>query len=384
MTVVTGIERIRIRNYRVLRDVELDGLTPITALLGPNGSGKSTLLDALLFVSEAVRRGLGSALARRGGLPEVRTLGSPGHVEIEVGYRTEEGAFEYRLAFDGNLAFEETLRWRPSRAPDWRALLEFRGGEGVVYSESGDQEIREDLSDSETLALDTFGRLSRYDRVAEFRKFVLDWHSVNIDVERMRKGAKKGGNATRLSTSGDNIAIVVEQLQVRRPEVWAEILRSLRRYVPRLEDFSSMQLGDGSFIVRLRERGAGELISPDHISDGTLSLLAYLVAMRDPASVLLIEEPENQVHPRLHYPLADEARMSESGQVIVATHSPRFVDATRPDEVWMFARGADGHTEVMHASAEPQLVRMTESGGALGDLWTEGYFRFGDPLAEQA
>ncbi|WP_414937656.1 AAA family ATPase [Amycolatopsis sp. cmx-11-51] len=384
MTVTTGIERIRIRNYRVLRDVELDGLTPITALLGPNGSGKSTLLDALLFVSEAVQRGLGFALARRGGLPEIRTIGSTERVEIEVGYQTEEGAFEYRLAFDGTGAPEEILRWRPAGAPGWRALLEFHGGQGVVYSESGDQRLREDLADGEALALDTFGRLNRYNRVAEFRKLVLDWHSVHIDVEQMRKGAKKGGKATRLSSSGDNIAIVVEQLQERRPEVWAGILRSLRRYVPRLEDFSSMQLGDGSFIVRLKERGADELISPDHISDGTLTLLAYLVAMRDPASVLLLEEPENQVHPRLHYPLADEARMSESGQVIVATHSPRFVDATRPNEVWMFARGVAGNTEVMHASVQPQLVRMVESGGALGDLWTEGYFRFGDPLAEQA
>ncbi|MFC9253540.1 AAA family ATPase [Amycolatopsis thailandensis] len=384
MTVVTGIERIRIRNYRVLRDVELDGLTPITALLGPNGSGKSTLLDALLFVSDAVRRGLGNALARRGGLPEVRTAGSTERVEIEVGHRTEEGAFEYRLAFDSSVAHDENLRWRPSGATDWRPVLEFRGGQGVVYSKSGDEETAEDLADGESLALDTLGRLRRHAPVAEFRRFVLGWQPVNIDVGLMRKGEKKDGKTARLSSSGANIALVVEQLQERKPEVWTEILSSLRRFVPRLEDFSPMQLGDGSYIVRLKERGSGELISPDHISDGTLMLLAYLVALRDPASVLLLEEPENQVHPRLHYPLADEARMSESGQVIVATHSPRFVDATRPDEVWMFARGADGHTEVMHASAQPQLVRMTESGGALGDLWTEGYFRFGDPLAERA
>jgi AAA15 family ATPase/GTPase len=38
-----GIPRIaslRVENYRALRKVELNNLTPMTVLLGPNGSGK--------------------------------------------------------------------------------------------------------------------------------------------------------------------------------------------------------------------------------------------------------------------------------------------------------------------------------------------------------
>jgi ABC-type Mn2+/Zn2+ transport system ATPase subunit len=37
------IQRLTIRNYRLLRDVTFDGLTPLTVLFGPNGSGKSTV-----------------------------------------------------------------------------------------------------------------------------------------------------------------------------------------------------------------------------------------------------------------------------------------------------------------------------------------------------
>jgi len=135
-----------------------------------------------------------------------------------------------------------------------------------------------------------------------------------------------------------------------------------------------VQSGDGKLIVRLKEEGWEEPIRPENISDGTLQLLGYLVALQDPASVLLLEEPENQVHPRLHYSLAEEAGRSTSGQVLVATHSPRFVDAMQPEEVWMFSRGEDGYAKVDRGADLPILVSMVESGGSLGDLWTEGYF----------
>jgi len=36
---VPRIESLRVENYRALRQVEFDKLTPMTVLLGPNGSG---------------------------------------------------------------------------------------------------------------------------------------------------------------------------------------------------------------------------------------------------------------------------------------------------------------------------------------------------------
>ncbi len=47
------IQRLSIRNYRVLRDVQFSDLTPLTVLLGPNGSGKSTVVDVFAFPHEA-------------------------------------------------------------------------------------------------------------------------------------------------------------------------------------------------------------------------------------------------------------------------------------------------------------------------------------------
>ena len=41
------IESLKVQNFRALREVVLDKLTPLTVLIGPNGSGKSTVFDAL-------------------------------------------------------------------------------------------------------------------------------------------------------------------------------------------------------------------------------------------------------------------------------------------------------------------------------------------------
>ena len=63
---IPRIESLRTENFRALRRVELDKLTPMTVLLGPNGSGKSTLFDVFSFLSECFQFGLRHAWDRRG------------------------------------------------------------------------------------------------------------------------------------------------------------------------------------------------------------------------------------------------------------------------------------------------------------------------------
>ena len=64
------IEGIRIKYFRVLRDVTLgctnkqstnSPLTSIIAVIGKNGSGKSTLFDVFVFLKECFQLGVESA-----------------------------------------------------------------------------------------------------------------------------------------------------------------------------------------------------------------------------------------------------------------------------------------------------------------------------------
>lgn len=94
------IVRLRVQNYRVLRDVTFDKLTPLTVLFGPNGSGKSTVFDVFVFLNEAFTTSLRRAWDRRNRMGELRSRGATGPVVFEIKYRESSRTrlVTYRLA----------------------------------------------------------------------------------------------------------------------------------------------------------------------------------------------------------------------------------------------------------------------------------------------
>ena len=107
------IEGIRIRNYRVLRDITLgrlwnmpdtSALTPMTAVIGKNGVGKSSLFDAFGFLSDCLKLGVEEACDERGrnGFDRIRSQGSDGPIMFDVCCQGESQAqlITYVLAIE--------------------------------------------------------------------------------------------------------------------------------------------------------------------------------------------------------------------------------------------------------------------------------------------
>ena len=65
-------EKIRIRGYRRLFDVEIE-MRPLTVVLGANGSGKSSFLDAWSLLAASCRSQLAEKLSEYHGLNEILT-----------------------------------------------------------------------------------------------------------------------------------------------------------------------------------------------------------------------------------------------------------------------------------------------------------------------
>ncbi len=65
---------------------------------------------------------------------------------------------------------------------------------------------------------------------------------------------------------------------------------------------------------------------------------------------------------------------------MVTTHSPFFVDALRPEEVWVLYRDEKGYTKAKRTADMRGIKEFIEQGALLGNLWTENYFEVGDPL----
>jgi predicted ATPase len=120
-----------------------------------------------------------------------------------------------------------------------------------------------------------------------------------------------------------------------------------------------------------------------YVSDGTIKMLAYLTLLYDPHPhpLLCVEEPENQLYPKLLSELAEEFRSyaNRGGQVFVSTHSPDFLNAVELDEVfWLIKQ--DGYTEVRRARDDSQIASyMADGAERMGYLWQEGLFEGVNP-----
>ncbi|GAB3477147.1 AAA family ATPase [Amycolatopsis cihanbeyliensis] len=384
-----AIERLHIRNYRVLRDVTFEKLTPLTVLFGPNGSGKSTVFDVFAFLHEAFTTNLRRAWDARNRMAEIRSRGMDGPVEFELKYRDPASGrlITYQLAIDEDsgspTVVGELLRWtvNPGQGRPTE-ILNFSRGEGAVYDEQVAAKVSERLDSPDLLAVSSLGQLSRYPQVAALRRFITGWYLSYLNIDQVRQQPMSGPQE-KLSVIGDNLANVIQYLGERHPERLETIFEVLGQRVPSLERVDPEQMPDGRLLLRLKDRPFDKPVLAQFISDGTLKLLAYLTVLYDPdpAPIVGIEEPENQLHPKLLYSLAEEARAAAGrSQMLVTTHSPYFADALRPEELWALYRADDGFTRSVRASGIQPLVAMADAGGTLGSLWMEGYFDVADPL----
>lgn len=386
------IESLGVRNYRALRDMRLGNLTPLTVFVGPNGSGKSTLFDVFAFLSESFGQGLRKAWDKRGRFKELRTRGQSGPIVFEVKYREtrQTPLITYHLEIDedkrGPFVAREFLSWKRGSHGRPFNFLDFSNGQGdVVTGEMPDAEdtrTSESLDSRELLAVNTLGQFSKHPRVGALRRFISGWYLSYLSADNTR-GVPEAGPQERLSTTGDNLPNVIQYLKEQHPERLNEILRKLTQRVPRLEKVDAEVMPDGRLLLQVKDAPFERPVMAKFASDGTLKMLAYLTLLYDPEPPQLIgiEEPENQLHPRLLPELAEECRSAAaSSQLMVTTHSPFFVNALRSEETWVVYRAESGFTQVKKASEMRGIREFMDHGAQLGQLWMEGHFEAGDPL----
>ena len=386
------IERLKVRNFRALRDVELTNLTPLTVLLGPNGSGKSTVFDVFAFLAECFESGLRRAWEKRGRARELKSRGGEGPVLIEIAYRERPSRplITYHLEVDEvngrPVVRGEWLRWKRGRYGAPFRFLDYANGVGRIISgelpDAQDERIEVPLSSSDTLAVNALGQLAENPRVVALRNFIMGWHVSYLSSEDAR-GQPEAGPEERLSKSGDNLANVIQYLSEEYPDLLQSIFRRLSERVPKVQNVSADPMPDGRLLLQIKDAPFAEPVMARFASDGTLKMLAYLALLHDPVPppFIGIEEPENFLHPRLLYGLAEECRAAtEATQILVTTHSPFFLDALRPDEVRVLWRDGAGYTQCNTLDQNAKVMALMEAGAQLGDLWMEGHFGVGDPL----
>lgn len=385
------IERLTVKNYRVLADVTFRDLTPLTVLCGPNGSGKSTVFDVFAFLNDSFTEGLRPAWDRRNRIDAIRSRGRTGPISFEIAYRAPDfdgksRLVTYTLAVDEEngrpVVVTERMRWSVSPGSGRpKEILTYSRGEGSVYDERTGAYESDSLASPDLLAVSALGQFQTHPRVRALRDFIQGWYLSYVSAAGTRT-TPNAGPEQRLTQSGDNLVNVIQYVEESHPERLRQIFETLSARVPQLQSVLPTRLADGRLLLQLKDRPFADPILSQYASDGTLKLLAYLTVLYDPEpfEVIGIEEPENQLHPRLLPVLAEEIReVSGASQVLVTTHSAEFLSTIRPNELWTINRADDGFARVARVSKDDRVMAMMDAGATLGWLWSAGYLPAGNP-----
>ncbi len=417
--------RVQAKDFRSLRYVDVT-VPAFAILVGPNASGKSNFLDVLAFLRDVVEGGLEAAfegdarldiafrasdprqlvwmqrarrfeLAIEASIPEqLRTVtsGGPGpricryELRIDVGERP-------RIEVENLYLQSEAPREPPQRdlfpdspLPPDGIVLEARrhtpGGSKPVVRRASDPErvlfhaertrwqnpfrLRADRSALASLPEDE----ERFPVALWFRKWLRE------DVRRIQLAS----SAMRLPSpptrkgpyrpDGSNLPWVVDELVSTDRERFGWWLDHVREALPDIETITTRERPEDRHRYLVVGYRSGLEAPSWTVSDGTLRFLALsLLAYARTTGLVMIEEPENGIHPRAIGHLYQSLSSVYDAQILVATHSPVLLAEAEPAQLLCFARTDEGATDIVGGDRHPRL-REWRSALDLGTLLATG------------
>lgn len=341
------LTQLQVRRFRSLYDVSLP-LKQINIFVGPNGSGKSNLVLLFRFLHDFMTDASAAAQRYKVIAEEIPWLGEEENREIEFILSMENPAsnrFIPRIEYKVIVSTERGRRFifpvEELVTKDGRTLFSRKGGQATIGEK--------DYSVSSTRPL--LYTIAQQDVIPELRpedselirrvfQFIQGWKVFDVDPVRIRQALFKPIDdetfAENLDSDGENLGEFLYTLQRERPDDFELIVWRLRGALDFLEEVRLIDvptlLGPAK-IWRFKEEFLKTLLSPYAESDGTLRLLAILTLLlgdRTP-SLILLEEPDRNLHPWLMIHLAGAMRyhwLAEEPfpQILVTTHSSDFLD----------------------------------------------------------
>lgn len=393
------IESIRLKNFKAFKDAEMIDIPDLCVIVGANGSGKSTIFSVFDFLKEALVNSVSHAVRKSvggKGLSEVRTRDCFEPVLIELGFREKADAplLTYSLKINKKggrtCVSKETLQYQTKNNAQPLTLLDFEEGKGFVVTNNPDNLLdkekmnREEqtLKANDLLAIKGLAQFERFPVIVMLGNLIENWHVSDFNFTRMgnRKETSSGDHLTR---EGENLAEVVQNLHQNFPEIFEKVMDCLKSRIPGLEHVRAKPTEDGRILLSFKDGSFKEPFLAENVSDGTIKMLAFLTLLYDPQPhpLLCVEEPENQLYPKLLMELAEEFRAYaiRGGQVFVTTHSPDFLNATELDEVFWLEK-QNGYSVIKRAADDPQVAAYMADGDKMGYLWKQGFFGGVDPV----
>ncbi len=373
------IKSFAVQNYKALRDISLE-LTQIHALIGPNDSGKTSVLNAL------------AALSRSTELPLERAFDGAWDGRELVWHDDAAGIIAFSVVLQQ--PSQECRYFLSCRFPQvGRNVVVHR--ESITFNSELDCGTRDhDISKvGQICGRNAGGAESMIAACRTVHDLLAGVHYYRWNPRMLALPvAADSTRRYRMKPDGFGLALLLDDILGADRELFSRLEQRFCSIFPEIrsiklvrqpafrspederEQVSRIQQADGKGIY-FEHISSKQIVPAAQSSDGVLLVLAYLAVLfsPEPPRLLLVEEPENGIHPRrlreVMKILRDLVTGQSRTQVVFTTHSPHLLDLLEKEEVTLCTKDESGAVTLTRMADSPS-VREQLSIFTLGEIWT--------------
>lgn len=336
------INRIKIVGFRRFLAIDLP-VRQFMVLIGANSVGKTSLLDAFTLLSASAEGNLNKTLSDFGGLTSLLTRGKASELSFQVNMPVpghEPMVYELHLTPKGasyNISREILSQLRQGYTDPFLHIESSYGD--IRYYEPIEKRIIRPSWDHNPLESSLAQVPRMFPQPEEFRRLLATathYHLLDVGPQAPVKSPQQMKPAMLPGPSGEDLIPFLYYLRETEIDRFEAVVDSLRVAFPDFQDLAFPPVAAGRLSMTWKDKKFSKPFYPDELSEGTLRFLWLIALLHSPAltTLTLIDEPEVSLHPELLSLLAEVMREASSRtQLIVATHSDRFIRFLKPEEV---------------------------------------------------
>ena len=421
------IEHIHVRNFKSIKEATLN-LEPLTVIVGANAAGKSNIINVFRFISNIITVGIDNAIALQGGIPYLTNaclkkgtpieisftvnLSSEGwvrHSDIKhIGFEIERIHYHFiiqpNLRGNGYHIYRDTLQLDfkcmkvnasakkedrytdmsesltflfDRKTPESSVKVSFSFSDNSSFDNDTKEKIKQDTSAFFfcKLANENKKELMLYRMALLLPPFFSEDSLIRIfDFDpRVLKASSSMVSIRRLNEDGSNLALVLRGI-LNTKEKRKKLTTLLNEFLPFVESITVENNLDKSVSYKLQEKYSNKSFHANFLSDGTVSVLAIIIALYFEAesNVIILEEPERNIHPKLLPDfLASAEDVSTEKQVIITTHNPELLKHSSISNVRLVTRDKTGFSIVSSPKDSETVQRFIKNDLGLDDLFIQ-------------
>ncbi len=358
------IDRLTIKGFKSIKNLDKFYLENLNVLIGANGAGKSNFVSYFKMLSEMVEGRLQKWTSNQGSADRIVSFGVKETKKIEsfIEFGINGYIFELEPTVESGFSFaEEKLFFNgPYYGKSWYDL-------GSGHREA---KLKERFTAGASGTVEDYC----YSSISNWKVFHFHDTSETAGVKRLVSLQDN----EYLRTDGANLAAFLYKLKQSHSETYQRIRKTVQLAIPFFDDFvlkpQTLPTDEEQIRLLWRQRDSDYPFWPSQLSDGSIRFICLVAALLQPTppSTIIIDEPELGLHPYAITLLGSLLRSaSKRMQVIVSTQSVPLVNEFSIDDLIIVEREKD---ETIFKRYEENEFKAWLEEYTVGELWEKNIF----------